>query len=302
MTNKMRKNGGEIITTNFIEGDKLPFSNLTSDTLYNLMPHQSCLEKPNHSIGVPSSLIKASNVDCICIKKHSILPSFDSIVVDSIKRRRALIWVDPSLVPTECLACIICLWLEKVRPSDNVGLGIIIPDCEVINPVGKDLKAWVPSSSGPLIKDATSLKIPVWYPSLRRNHKLLEKISDTFKPIEIFPIVDFPRIIGYAAEKEIAIHHQMLDRYRTRTRNFIYLNSGSPEEGLDMLSKSLEAVSRDGKMPRSLLLTPGGTSISYLVSLIAGVLSDATFIIPDHEIPFHKSDRKLGFALMKKSE
>lgn len=292
----------EIVLTTFIEGEKLPFPNTTSDILCNLMPHQSCLVEPKNSIGVPNIFTKSCNVDCICITKRTMLPSFDSIIANSTRRKRALVWLDPTSVPTECLACIISLWLERVKPTDNVGLGIIIPDCETNNSTENALKAWVPSSSGPLLKNAVSLKIPVWYPSLRRKHKLLERISDMFTPIEIFPIVDFPRIIGYSAEKEVAIHHQMLDRYRTRTRNFIYLNSGSPEEGLEMLSSSFEAVSRDGKIPRSLLLTPGGTSISYMVTLIAGVLAGATFITTDFETPFQKSDKKFGFALMKKCE
>jgi hypothetical protein len=292
----------EIIVSSFIEGDQLPFYSEESDVLYNLMPHQSCFAGTKNAVGEAGAVKKSDAADCVCIKKHTMLPSFDSVVTSCVKRKRGLVWINPTSVPVECLACIISLWMERVRSSDTVGLGFIIPDCETGNPSSKTLKAWVPSSSGPLSKVAGEIKIPVWYPSLRRDPDLLEKASEIFKPIEIFPIVDFPRIIGYTAEKEIATHHRMLDRYRTRTRNFIYLNNGSPEEGLKMLSGSFEAVSRDGRMPRTLLLTPGGSSISYLITLIAGVLAGATFIITESEVPFREFSKRIGFALMKKCE
>ena len=298
--NKILKTKRDNIIANFIDGEQLPFQNETSDILYHLMPHQSSL-KGFKSYLPPTVIKKRANVDCICIKKHTVLPSLDTILDESVKSKRGLIWIDPTSVPTECLASIISLWLEKVRPTDNVGLGIAIPNCEINYSVEKALRVWAPSSSGPVVKDLDSLKIPVWYPSLGRNFASLQSISDQFTPIEIFPIVDFPRVISYSAEKELASHHQMLDRYRTRTRNFIYLNTVCPEEGLEMLSKSFEAVSRDGKVPRSLLLTPGGTSISYIVMLIAGVLARATFITPELEVPFHDS-KQLGFALIKKCE
>jgi hypothetical protein len=265
------------------------------------MPHQSCLGGSN-DILPQNAIKKIANADCVCTRRHTILPSLDSVFADSVKRKRALIWIDPTSIPTECLTNIIRLWLEKVRPTDNVGLGMLIPQCETNYSQTKNVKAWIPSSSGSLIKDANSLKIPVWYPSLRRNKDSLQRISDMFTPIEIFPIVDFPRIIDYEAEKEITTHRLMLDRYRTRTRNFIYLNTGCPEEGFEMLSKSFEAVTRNGIMPRSLLLTPGGSSISYLVTLMSGVIAGATFITPDLEVPFYKSNKQLGFTLIKKCE
>jgi hypothetical protein len=226
----------------------------------------------------------------------------NTLLSKTTREGKSLIWLDPTLIPTECISCVLAKWLLCTKPTDNAGLGIIIPKSSLITPSENSVEAWISTPKGPLGKDFNEIHLPVWYPSLNRNPELLEKIANAVNPFDIFPLVEFPEVIDYDSEREIAAHHSMLDRYRTRTRNLIYLNNKGPEEALKTLFGSFEAISRNGRMPRSLLITPGGTSVSYLITLLAGVFSGGIFITPEIETPFPKHRDIWGFAVFKKCE
>ena len=293
-----------MVLVNFIEGKRLPFSNTKSDIFLRIAPHQSdSLVNMKDTKRVVNVGKKEINVSCLCIgSSQKTTASLDVLMSKMTKEKESLVWLDPTLLPTECLSCIICKWLDRTKASDNIGLGIVIPRSDRVMSSKNDFKVWVSTPSGPLRKDLEENHLPVWYPSLNREPRFLETITSVVKPFDVFPLVEFPEAINYISEREMAAHHSMLDRYRTRTRNLIYLNNRSPEEALKTLSESFEAISRNGKMPRSLLVTPGGTSVSYLITLLAGVFSRGTFITPEMETPFLGSKDMWGFAIFKKCE
>jgi hypothetical protein len=293
-----------VILVNFVEGEHLPFSNTSSDILLRVLPHQSDLyTRMENKKKVPRVGQRENDAGCVCIENNlKTLESLDALLSRAAKEGESLVWLDPTLVPTECLSSIFCKWLKNTKPTDNIGLGVIITQSDSAASSKNSFSIWVSSPTGPLKKEPEEIKLPVWYPSLGREPGFLERITSTAKPFDIFPIIEFPQIIDYDNEKEIAAHHSLLDSYRTRTRNLIYLNNRSPEEALRTLFASFEAVSVDGKMPRSLLVTPGGTSLSYLVTLLAAVFSDAIFITPENETPFPRCKDIWGFAIFKKCE
>jgi hypothetical protein len=292
-----------VILVNFIEGKQLPFSNTPSDVLLEIAPHQSDSLVNIKSIKKSANVgQKNINASCVCIENNpKTRNSLDTLFLKSIKEGKSLLWLDPTLIPTECLGCTFAKWLKNTKPTDNISLGVVIPQSDIVSSVKNNFKAWVAMSRGPLKKEFEEIDLPVWYPSLNRKPEFFEKVTSAVKPFDVFPIVEFPRVIDYDSEKEIAAHHFILDRYRTRTRNLIYLNNKSPEEALKTLFGSFKAISRNGKMPRSLLVTPGGTSISYIITLLAGVFSDGTFITPEMETPFPKRMNIWGFAILKKA-
>lgn len=291
-----------MILVNFIEGKQLPFCNTEYDVLLRIVPHQSSsLVELKNSKRIANVGKKDISIGCVCMgNSPKKIESLDDLLAKTTKEKGSLVWLDPTPLPIECLSCIIHKWLEAISPADNAGLGIVIPQSNSFTLSKSNFKAWISTSVGPLRKDLDENVLPVWYPSLNREPNFLEKITHALKPFDVFPIVEFPRVIDYDSEKEIAVHHSMLDRYRTRTRNLIYLNDRSPEEALKTLFGSFEAISRNGKMPRSLLVTPGGTSVSYLTTLLAGVFSGGIFVTPEVETPFPGSNDIWGFAVLKK--
>ena len=288
----------------FIEGKQLPFVSTESDIFLRIVPHQSdFLVKTKSAKRTTKVGCKEINANCICVEKGTgVSTPFNVVMSTMIKKRRSLLWLDPTLIPTECLASIFANWLHNTKSTTNLGLGIVIPSLENTRSKKDNFRAWVPTSSGFLRKEFEEIQLPVWYPSLAREPECLREIANTIKFFDIFPVVEFPQIIDYAAEREIPFHHYMLDQYRTRTRNFIYLNYNSPAAALITLFGSFEAIPRSGKMPRSLVITPGGKPISYLVTLLAGVFAGGIFITPEMESPYSEARDTWGFAIFKKCE
>lgn len=291
------------ILVNFTEGTRPPFCEATSDLLLRITPHQSSplfdpAESTKRYVGVRCKQI---NAECVCVEKglQSAVPNVQGVMSNA---RNSLLWLDPTQIPAECLASLFANWLRNVQSTNNTGLGIVIPSSDKTVLDGDSFRAWTLTSSGYLKREFREINLPVWYPSLPRKYRFLEEIAKAIEPFDIFPIVEFPQIIDYDDEKEIFLHHQLLDQYRTRTRNFIYLNNRSPEEALRTLHETFQVVPRSGKMPRSLVITPGGESISYLVTLLAGVLAEGTFITSEMEIPYSESRGTWGFAIFKKCE
>lgn len=291
------------ILVNFVKGTQVPFYGATSDLLLRITPHQSA-SLLGHAKGTERHVgvrCKQINVNCVCVRKRLQSTATDVYGVMSAARN-SLLWLDPTQIPAECLASLFAHWLRNVQSTSNTGLGIVIPSSDKTVLDENSLRAWTLTSSGYLQREIREIDLPVWYPSLTRKCRFLEEIVKVIEPFDVFPIVEFPQIIDYDTEKEIFLHHQLLDQYRTRTRNFIYLNDGSPEEALRTLHETFQVVPRSGKMPRSLVITPGGRSMSYLVILLAGVLAEGTFITSEIEIPYSESQGTWGFAIFKKRE
>jgi len=293
-----------MILASFIKKKLLPFSNTTSDFSIRIAPHQSCSPlgaKPVKNARETGS--KKVNIDCVCVKKRSkYTESFDETISQISKEGSSLMWLDPTQIPTECLATIFSKWLRNTKPTDNLGLGLIVPSSDNAIPHKDNFGAWTPTSSSHLKRKFTEIKLPVWFPSLTRKPEFLEQVASTIMPFDVFPIVEFPQIISYAAEKEIALHYHVLDHHRTRTRNFVYLNNESPEEAMKTLYESFRVIPRNGKMPRSLVITPGGKPLSCLITLLAGVLAGGTFITPQMESPYSSGQDVWGFGIFKKCE
>jgi len=292
-----------MILVSFVEGKQSPFVYTKTDIFLRIVPHQSNFPAKIKSLKRTTKVgYKEINANCICIEKVTQGSLFDVVISRMAKESKSLLWLDPTMIPTECLASIFTNWLINTKSTTNLGLGIVIPSTENTKFKKDNYKAWTPTPSGILRKKFEEIKLPVWYPSLTREPECLKEIANAIKPFDILPVVEFPEIINYAAEREIALHYYMLDQYRTRTRNFIYLNNKSPAEALITLFGSFDAIPRTGKMPRSLVITPGGKPISYLVTLLAGVFAGGIFITPEMESPYPEARDTWGFAIFKKCE
>lgn len=293
-----------MILVSFIEGKQLPFVSTESDVFLRIVPHQSNFPARTKSARRMTKVgYKEIDTNCTCVERGTQASvSFDTLMSRMVKERRSLLWLDPTLIPTECLASIFTNWLHNTKPTRNLGLGIVIPSSGDTRYKKDNFRAWTPTSSGVLKKEFEEIELPVWYPSLAREPECLREIANAIALFDVFPIVEFPQIVDYTAEREIALHYYMLDQYRTRTRNFIYLNNKSPAEALITLFGSFDAIPRSGKMPRSLVITPGGKPVSYLVTLLAGVFAEGTFITPEMESPYSETRGTWGFAIFKKCE
>jgi len=291
-----------MILVSFIKGKQPPFISTELDILLRIAPHQTNLLDSKKSAKRKTKIgYKEISANCVCVEKEIVRSkSFDDVMAEMIKEGKSIFWLDPTLIPTECLASIFTTWLHKTKSTTNLGLGVIIPFSESTKFKTGNFKTWAPTSSRVLEKRVEEIKLPIWYPSLACDPQYLREIANSITFFDIFPVVEFPQIIDYAAEKEIAAHHYMLDQYRTRTRNFIYLNNNSPTEALITLFESFEAIPRGGKMPRSLVITPGGNPISYLVTLLAGVLAEGIFATAVGERPYSEARDTWGFAILKK--
>jgi len=291
-----------IVLTSIIRTQELPFQNMPNDLILTVAPHQFAFNSKKR-LRRPKVGRRTIDADCVCVN-GSTQESLNVILSASAKNTNSMIWLDPAQIPTKCLATILTKWLWKVPITANIGLGLIISlsESDVSNVNKGDFEAWAGSIEGTIEKKISDITRPIWYPSLSRETRFLEAITEELEPFDIFPVVDFPKIIDYATERELAAHQHLLDHNRSRTRNFIYLNTESPEESLISLFESFQAIPRKGMTPRSLVITPGVASISYLISLLAGIFAEGIFITSRREIPCIKNENLWGFAVFKKSE
>jgi len=283
------------IELDYISSDTSPFSQETSERRIIFHPHQTkSILKYNDSyqpIKFTGSIYK---INCTCLNNN-----FN--IIDNIINKKSLqdtlLWIDPRALPTICFASIIYNWLYSINPHKNISLGIIAPKNESKCKNDKFL-LWKSSLSGAIEKSKP--KYSVWYPSLARNNQSLLKASKYLDPYDVYPLLDFSKIIVETGENELTNHSDMLENTRTRTRHFIYLNSSNPKRSFQKLYNTFKAMPRSGPLTIHPTLTPGGLTVNFLITLLAGVLSESYFLTPSNEIPIDANEEIEGIIVLRK--
>jgi hypothetical protein len=228
---------------------------------------------------------------------NDVSKTFDEII-DQSGIQPTLLWLDPRFLKTECFASLIAIWKEQWVASQNVALGIVVPEGDTNQTDGAPYYLWKVGISG--ISYADNLKVPVWYPSLARESKALYEASVDLDPYDVFPLVEFPNPSIRWGERIVTDHFRMLEQFRTRTRNFIYLNASCPDQAFEQFYGTLRAIPRTGSSVLEPTVTPGGSTNGFLTALLSGVLAESHFLTPKEEIPMNSNAKIQGIMILRK--
>lgn len=68
----------------------------------------------------------------------------------------------------------------------------------------------------------------------------------------------------------------------------------------EQLYGTIEALPRIGSSVFQPVITPGGTTNSFLTALLSGVLAESYFLTPKEEIPITSSTKNQGIMILRK--
>jgi len=233
-------------------------------------------------------------VDCCCVVDDvsKVVNSFRSSTYPT------LLWVDPERIPTECLAGFISAWRDILNADDNVALAIVVHKGSTSQKVNGLFEPW--RIEGLNLSYSNVVNEPIWYPSLARNVQSLRDAAAYLNPYDVFPLVEFSDWSVEWGEVTIASHYSILEQFRTRTRNLIYIDMTHPENAFSQLYGTLKALRRSGSSVFQPVITPGGNVTTFLTTLFSGVLADAYFLTPKEEIPINNGTDAEGVMILRK--
>lgn len=274
-----------------------PFKRSDSEIKIIVRPHHTkSIENPDNEYHPIDLDCQTEEIDCPCLS-NDVPKTFDEII-DQSGIKPTLLWLDPRFLKTECLASLINIWKEQLKATQNVALGIIVPQGDVNQIDDAPFYLWKVGISG--ISYAEDLKMSVWYPSLARERKALYEASVGLNPYDVFPLVEFPNPAILWGERIVTDHYRMLEQFRTRTRNFIYLNTSCPDQAFEQFYGTLRAIPRTGSSVLEPTLTPGGSTNGFLTALVSGVLAETHFLTPKEETPMNSNAKTLGIMILRK--
>jgi hypothetical protein len=277
----------------------LDYSDLSSNTSLQkrivIRPHQiKKLHESNIRYKPPKIDCPSQEIDCYC----SGVSNFFQDLIDSSGTTPLLLWLDPCSLTNESLAYFIFNWKQQITATQKVAIAIIVPRGNTIQKPETEYELWRMDTSGPLY--GIQLENPTWYPSLERNRESLEKSADQLDPYDIFPLVEFPTIVTQSGEFSLTNHAFMLEKFRTRTRNFIYLDIFSPCQAFNQLCGTIGALPKFGASIIQPVITPGGNTNGYLTALLSGVIAESSFFTPKEEIPMPSNNEIQGIIILEK--
>ena len=287
----------ETIIIDYLESPRPTFKQTELEKRIILRPHQAKSINGFHGHYNPPNLRCSTKImDCICLRRSS--NSFFAKVVDTSGIKATLLWLDPRLLKAECLASLVTNWKRHFTAGQNVALAIFVP-CSAECKYAKDeYKLWKADASGPINVD--KLTSPIWYPSLYREPSLLKEAAASLNPYDVFPLIQFPEIVTQIGESVLTRNASMLEERRTRTRNFIYIDKDHPDRAIIQFQQTLKALPKIGSSILQPVITPGGDPQSYLIDLLAGVLSDSYFYTPLGEVPIDSEVQLQGIIVLRK--
>jgi hypothetical protein len=211
-----------------------------------------------------------------------------------------LLWLDPQLLMTECIAAVVNTWKDNSSATNKVALAITIPEGSTLQSKTGLFEPWKIRGSKHIYCDINDLNEPVWYPSLARDPGSLNDAAAILNPYDVFPLVEFSEFSIEWGEKMVTNHYSMLEQYRTRTRNFIYVDVSHPDRAFQQFYGTLKAIRLNGAAVFQPVLTPGGDASVFLATVIAGVLAEAYFLAPREEIPINSPKEAKGVMILRK--
>jgi hypothetical protein len=273
-----------------------PFDRSINEMRILVSPHQTkSLDSPQNNYKPLNFSCKTLEIDCACLQKSPKL--FDS-AVDDFSGNPTLLWIDPAGLPTECIASIVANWRD-IAVGKNIAIGIVIPEGDTLQKISEPYELWKADAFG--FAYASKSSTPVWwYPSLSRNSQSLEHACAELDPYDVFPLVEFPNRSIQWGERIVTDHYYMLEMSRTRTRNFIYLDSLCPDQAFNQFYGTLRAIPNPSSLISRPVLTPGGSTNGFMTTLIAGALTQAYFLTPKNEIPINSNAKTQGIMILRK--
>lgn len=281
-----------LIQATFIAGERIPFKHGKNDIQVCLSPHQFSLERSEEQkfnrigCGIKSGL-------CVCDQHAS---SAYHEIFKAAGVGGSLTWFDPSNVPEGCIASLVRSWLAATSLSDNIGFGFMIPRGSA-DEMKDGLEFWEATPNGSVVRQDASQLTSVWYVSLSVQNSVLDRIAKSLRPIETFPLIEFP---GAIIEESWASRSEVLTEYKVRNEDLIYLDSSHPEAAYMLLSKSLGVIPRGGAFPKTPVITPDGTSKSYMIATLSGAIHDAVFASPPNRVPFPHASGIEGYVMLRR--
>lgn len=273
-----------------------PFERSKSEVKIVVRPHQTkSMDNPGNKYRPLDLDCQTEEIDCACLNKD--FPKILDEIIDGSGIRPTLLWLDPRFLQTECLASLVINWKEHLVATQNVAVGIIVPEGIANQKLDAPYCLWKVDASG--FSHADSLDVPVWYPALARDGKSLYNASRDLDPYDVFPLVEFPDPAIQWGERVITDHYLMLEQFRTRTRNFIYLDASCPDQAFEQFYGTLKTIptSRSSVQP---VITPGGSTNGFLTALLSGVLAESYFLTPLKEIPIKSNAKAQGIMILRK--
>lgn len=284
------------ITLHYLDCSEPPF-NKANQQFLKIRPHQIItLTETNNNYRAPSFFKNIKTIDCYCSKGNN--SKIYNQLIDSSGLTPTLLWLDPCNLKNECLAFLIKHWQHNIDAKKNVAIGIPVPKNGSTQSDENQYNLWRMDATGPIYNQ--KLEEPTWYPSLARKTECLEEAAHALNPYDVFPLVEFPKIVIESGEISLTDHYSLLENFRTRTRNFIYFDVSSPSHAFKQFFNTLQALPKYGSSLIQPVITPGGTSLGYLTALLAGILSDSYFYTPKDEIPMGSNNEIQGIMIVEK--
>jgi len=285
------------VTMDYLDCSRPPFIQTAYEKRIIIRPHQTgSLGSPNREYRPLELECPINEVNCVCLSNNDST-IFDKFI-DPLGINATLLWLDPRFLPAECLASLVANWKKRLVAAQKVALGIVVPKGNTSQKIDAPYELWKADVSGPLYR--SNLGEPIWYPSLARESNSLNRVSENLDPYDVFPLVEFPHTTIESGEKALTDHCFMLEKFRTRTRNFIYLDVSRPDQAFQQFYGTIEALPRTGSSIFQPVITPGGSANGFLTALLSGVFAESHFYTPKGEIPINSNAEAQGIMILRK--
>lgn len=236
---------------------------------------------------------ETEQTECTCIG-GSFSKLLDKLADPSTTR---LVLIDPVGIPLVCLSSILSEWRTYSNtPDDKIALGLLLRhNSKSISGIG-DFSLWRDNT----FVDPSDLKgaYPLWLPSVELPEKTLMKEGKRLAPYDVYPLVDFTD--GKFFKKNGILKSVVfLESFRTRTRNFIYLDTDRPDFVFERLSSTITSLTTSNFSVLDPIVSPGGYSSSYIAELCAAVLTGARVFADKDFIPYTGDMKLKGFIVLR---
>lgn len=292
----MRKVGnpkGKEIEFDYIDNTEFGFNKFEMSQII-LSPHNiSLLGDPSYDKPITMQC-KVVQKECLCIKKPKE-NLFDELEGSDISH---LVWIDPVGLPLSCLSSILLEWKRHTdETAHNIGLAIVLRTNKDPNANGGNFV---------LRRDEVPFDLPesknsniLWMPSIEIGSDILTREGNRLNPYDVYPLVDFSEEHFFTGNPGIMSNIKFLEYFRTRTRNFIYLDVSRPDFIFEKLSTTIESLLKSDFVVLDPVISPGGDSRSYFAEVCSAVLSGAKLFANQDYVPF-RSDMKLnGYVILR---
>ena len=281
------------IEVDYVKDSNFKFNNKEAIQLIFAPHNVSLLESSTtnnpHEIGC-----KRLHKDCLCVKRPK-KNLFDEL---GVPHGSHLIWIDPVGLPLSCISSILLEWKRYTNDSSfNTGLGIILRGLKESVGGTETFTLRRDSTEFDLTKDKQSNYL--WMPSIEFRQDVLMTEGKRLNPYDVYPLVDFSDERFFVSNLGIMNNIQFLESFRTRTRNFIYLDISRPDFIFEKLKVTIESLLKSDFSVLDPVISPGGNLSSYFAEVCAAVLNGAKLFADQNYVPFRSDMTLNGYILLR---